>query len=149
VSPTLVRPARRTLERGRRSPRRGDGRLFHAHPGPRCDVGPVKRVSSVTISPVQPSLPSRRHPEHCSTIPDVVGVRSDKTLPRPLLCPVRPPVSCALESTCGRQPNERPLHHHLRSCSWTNTGHAMMLRQEQDSPGQPPTLLHCTPCHHT
>jgi hypothetical protein len=69
VLPTLVRLARRTLERGRRSPQKGDGRLSRARPGRRRDVGPVRHVSSVTISPVRPSPLPRRHPGHCSTIP--------------------------------------------------------------------------------
>jgi hypothetical protein len=74
VPPSLVRPTRRFLGRGRRSPRRGDGRLSRARPSPRHDVGPVKRVSSVAIGPVQPPPPSRRHLGHCSAIPDAVGV---------------------------------------------------------------------------
>jgi hypothetical protein len=52
---------------------KGDGRLFHARSGPCRDVRSVKHVPSVTISPVQPPPPSRRHPEHCSAIPGVVG----------------------------------------------------------------------------
>jgi hypothetical protein len=62
VLPTFVRPMRRTLEGGRRNPRKGDGRPLRARLGRRRDAGPVRRVSSVTISPMQPSSPSRRHP---------------------------------------------------------------------------------------
>jgi hypothetical protein len=79
--------------------------LFRAHTGPRRDVGPVRRVSSVTIGPVQPSPPSRRHPRQCSAIPDAVEARGEKTPPHPLLCPVRPPVSYTLESAHGRRLN--------------------------------------------
>jgi hypothetical protein len=132
-----------------RTLRKGDGRSLRARPGPRHDVGPVRHVSSVTIGPVRPSPPSRSHPGHCSAIPDAVGARGDKTPPRPLLCPVRPPVSCTLESAHGRRPNGRLLHRHPRSRSWTDTGHAMTSRQKQDSPGRPSTPPHCTPCHHT
>jgi hypothetical protein len=146
VLPTLIRPTRRTIKGGRRNPRKGDGRLFRARPGQRHDVGPVRRVSSVTIGPVWPSLPPRRHPEHCSAIPDAVGVRGNKTSPHLLLCTLRPPISCTLESVYGRRLNGKLLHRHPRSCSWTDTGHAMALRQKRDSPGWLSTLQHCAPC---
>jgi hypothetical protein len=149
VPPTLVRPTRHTLEGGRRSPRRRDGCLFRARPGPHHDVGPVKRVSSVAIGPVRPSPPSRRHPGHYSAIPDVVGARGDTTLPHPLLCPVRPPVSCTLKSAHEQQPNGRLLRRHSRSRSWTDIGHAMTPHQREDSPGRPSTPQHCAPYHHT
>jgi hypothetical protein len=142
VPPTLVWPTRRTLERGWRSPRKGDRRLFCARPGQRRDVGPVRRVSSITIGPVQPSPPSRHHPWHCSTIPDAVGVQGDKTPPRLLLCPLRPPVSSTLESVYRRRPNRKLLHRHPQSRSWTDTGRAMTLRQKRDSTGRPSTLQH-------
>jgi hypothetical protein len=148
MPPTLVRPTRRTLERGRWNPRKGDGRLFHACPGLCRDVRPVGRVSSVIINPVQPSPPSRRHPGHCSAIPDAVGLRSDKTPPRRLLCALRSPVSCTLESAYGRRLNERFQHHHPQSRSWTDTGHAMTLRRKPDSPRRPSTPLHYLSCHH-
>jgi hypothetical protein len=71
VPPTPVRPTRRTLERGRRSPRREDGRLLHARTGLHRDVGPAGPFTSVTIGPVQPSPPSltpsralHHHPQH-------------------------------------------------------------------------------------
>jgi hypothetical protein len=41
VPPTLVRPTRRTLEKGRQIPQRGDERLLHARTGLRRDVRPV------------------------------------------------------------------------------------------------------------
>jgi hypothetical protein len=82
--PTLVRAGCRTLNRGRRNPQKGDERLFHARPGRRRDAGLVRCVSSVTIGRVRPSPPPQRHPEHCSAIPYVVGVRGDKTPPRRL-----------------------------------------------------------------
>jgi hypothetical protein len=149
VSPTLVRLTRRALERGRRNPRRGDGRLLRARPGRRRDVGPIRRVSSVTISPVRSSPPPQHHPGHCSAIPDVVGLRGGKTPPHRLLCPLWPPVGCTLESAYGRRLKGKFQRHHSRSRSWTDTGYAMTLRQRQDSSGRPSTLLHCPPCHHT
>jgi hypothetical protein len=149
VLPTLLWTRRPALERGRQNPRKGDGRLFHSRPGRHRDDGPVGHVSSVTINPVRPSPPSRRHPGHCNAIPDVVGVQGDKTPPRWLLCALRPPVRCTLGSTYGRRPNGGFRHHHPRSRSWADTGHAMTLCQKRDSPGRPSTLLHCPPCHHT
>jgi hypothetical protein len=65
------------------------------------------------------------HPKHCSAIPDAVGTRGGRTPPRPPLCPVRPPVSCTLESSHERRPNRRLLRRHPQSRSWTDTGHAM------------------------
>jgi hypothetical protein len=86
------------LERGRRNPRKRYGRLPRACAGQRRDIRPAKRVSSVTSGPVRPSLPLCYHPWHCSAIPDVVGARDDKTSPHPLLCVLRPLISCTLES---------------------------------------------------
>jgi hypothetical protein len=62
VPPTLIRLTCRALERGRRNPQRGDGRLFHAFPGLRRDVRPARPVTSVAVNPVWPSLPSQHHP---------------------------------------------------------------------------------------
>jgi hypothetical protein len=62
VPPTPVWPTRRTLERGRRSPLREDGRLLHARTGLRRDVGPT---GPVTIGPMRPSpTPSRALHHH-------------------------------------------------------------------------------------
>jgi hypothetical protein len=149
VLPTLVRPARHTLERGRRNPQKGDGRPTRAHPGRCRDVGPVKRILSVTIGPVRPSPLPRRHPGHCSTIPDAVGLRDDKMLPRLLLCTLRPPVNRTLESAYRRRPGKKISHRHPRSRSWADTGHATTLCQKQDSPGRSATLQHCASCHYT
>jgi hypothetical protein len=149
VPPTLVRPAHRSLEGWRRNPRKEDECLFRASPRQHCDVGPARRVSSVTVGPVRPSPPPRRHLEHCSTIPDTVGVRGDKTPPRLLLCTLRPPVGCTLESAYGRRPNGKFPHRHPRSRSWTDTGHAMTLCQKHDSPGRPSTLQHCASYRYT
>jgi hypothetical protein len=138
-SATLCRP----LSYGRRAmpskedggtPERGDERLFHACPGLCRDVRPARRVSFVAIGPVRPSPPPQCHLEHCSAIPNAVGVRGDKTPPRRLLCTLRPPVSRTLESTYGRQLNGRFQHHHPRRRSWADTRHAMTLRQKPDSP---------------
>jgi hypothetical protein len=122
VLPTLVRPVRHTLERGRRSPRKGDGRLSRARPGRRHDVGPVGHVSSVTISLVRPSPLPRHHPGHCSTIPDTMGIQDDKTLPRLPLCALRPPVSRTLESAYGRRPNRKSPLNRPRSRPCVGTG---------------------------
>jgi hypothetical protein len=149
VIPTLIRSAHHTLERGRRNPRKRDGRLSHARPGRRRDVGPVRRVSSVTISPLRPSLLPRHHPRHYNAIPDAMGIQDDKTPPRLLLCALRPPVSRTLESAYGRRPNGKSPHGHPSSRSWTDTGHAMTLCQKQDSPGRPSTPRCCTPYHYT
>jgi hypothetical protein len=78
VPPTPVRPTRRTLEKGRRSPRRGDERILHARTGLHRSVRPVGAVTSVAISHVRPSLPSRRHPGHCITIPNAVEACGDR-----------------------------------------------------------------------
>jgi hypothetical protein len=99
-------------------------------------------------SPLSPSV-LRSHPEDCSAIPDAVGVRGDKTPPRRLLCALRLPVSCTLESAYERRLNERFQHHHPRSRSWTDTGRTVTLRQKRDSLGRSSTPLHCPPCHHT
>jgi hypothetical protein len=113
MPPTLVRLTCRALERGRRSPRRGDERLLYACPGLRCDVRLAGPVTSVAIGPVRPPPPSQHHPGHCITIPYTVGIRGDKTPPRRLLCARRPPVSRTLESNCRmttpRPPPLKPL----------------------------------------
>jgi hypothetical protein len=145
----LVRPARRTLERGRQNPRKGYECLSHARTRRCCDVEPLRRVFSVTIGPVRPSLMLRRHPEHCSTIPGAVGTKDDKTSPRPPLCDLRPSVSPTLELTYARRPNEKLSRCNPRSRPWTGTGLAATLRQKQDSPGRPSPLWHCTPYSHT
>jgi hypothetical protein len=96
----------RTLEKGT------DAYLAPAQddvsPGRRRDIGPVRRVSSVIIGLVWPSPLPRRHHGHCSTIPNAVGVRGDKTPPRLLLCTLRPPVRRSLESAYGRRSNGSP-----------------------------------------
>jgi hypothetical protein len=124
-------PRKRTAEPSKRGRTPGLGQ--------RRDVGLVRRVSSVTISPVRPSPPPRRHPGHYNAILNAMGVRGDKTPPRQLLCAVRPPVSCTLELAYGRRLNGRFQHHHPQSRSWTDTGHATTLRQKQDLPVRPST----------
>jgi hypothetical protein len=107
VPPTLVRPARRALERRRWNPQKGYGHLYRAR---RRDVELVRRVSSITVSPVRPSPLPRHHPGHCSTIPGAVGVQDDKMSPRPPLCDRRPSISPTLEMTHARRPEERLPH---------------------------------------
>jgi hypothetical protein len=58
VPPTPVQPTRRTLEKGRRSPRREDEQLRHVVQGQRRDVGPARPVTSFAIGPVRPYPPS-------------------------------------------------------------------------------------------
>jgi hypothetical protein len=149
VPPTLVRSTCRTLEKGQRSPRRGDERILHARTRLHRGVRPVGAVTSVAISPVRPSLPSRRHPGHCITIPDAVEACGDRTPPRRLLCLVQPHVNGTLETSRGWPSNRRPLRRHPQSCSWTRTGCAMTPRVKQVSPGRPSSPWHCTPCLHT
>jgi hypothetical protein len=115
VPHTPVRPAHRALEKGWRNPRREDARLLRARTRRRRDVGPVGAVTSIAISPVRPSPPPRRHPDHCITIPDIVGTYGDGTPPRRPLCLVRPHVNDTLESSRGRPSNEQPLRHPLEA----------------------------------
>jgi hypothetical protein len=97
-----------------------------------------------------PSSPSALcdHPGHCITIPDAVEACGDGTPPRQSLCLVQPHVNGTLESSRGRPSNKQPQRHPPRGRSWRRTGHAMMPRQKRDSPGQPSTPWHCTPCLH-
>jgi hypothetical protein len=122
VPPTSVRPARCTLERGRRNPRKGYGHLPRTHAEQRRDIRRAERVSPVTLGPVRPSPPLCNHPGHCSAIPGAVGTRDDKTPPHPLLCTLRPPVSRTLESAYGRRPNGKSPHSHPRNRSCAGTG---------------------------
>jgi hypothetical protein len=95
-------PLAAPLERGQRNPRKRYGHLPHAHDGQHRDVGPVGYVSSVISGHVQPSLSLCYHPEHCSTIPSVVGAQDDKTSPHLLLCDLQPSVSPTLKLTRRR-----------------------------------------------
>jgi hypothetical protein len=115
VPPTPVRPAPRTLEKGRWNPRRGDTRLLRARTGRRRDVRPVGAVTFVAIIPVRPSPPPRRHPGHCITIPDAVEACDDGTPPRQPPCLVRPHVNGTLESSRGQPLNEQPLRRPLEA----------------------------------
>jgi hypothetical protein len=111
------------------SPRREDEQLLHARTGLRRDVKPVGVVTSVAIGPVRPFPPSRRHPGHCTNIPDAVGACGDRTPPHRLLCLVRPHFNGALEPLRRWPSNRQPLRRHPRSRSWTHTGRAMTPRQ--------------------
>jgi hypothetical protein len=117
--------------------------------GQRRDAGPAEAVTSITIGPVRPSPPSRRHPGHCIAIPDAVEACGNRTPPRQPLCLVWPRVNGTLESSHGRLPNRKPLHRHPRSRSWTRTGRTTTPCQRQDSSGRPSTLQRCTPCFYT
>jgi hypothetical protein len=136
------------LERGRRNPRKRYGRQPCTRAGRRCDVRPVEHASSVTSGPVRASPLLCYHPGHCSTIPDAVGARDDKTPPHLPLCILRPSVSCTLESVYGRrpkreaptQPPSKPLLGGYR------TRHD--ARRKQDSSGRPSTPQHHAPCRH-
>jgi hypothetical protein len=140
------------------SPRRGGGTaepsnggecFSYDYTGLHRDVRPAGTVFSVAISPVRPSPPLQYHAGHCDDIPDAIEVRKDGTLPRPPLCLIWPPVDGTLEPARRRRPDSQPLRHHPRSRSCTGTRFAMTPQQERDSPGQPSTPWHCTPCLYT
>jgi hypothetical protein len=130
-------------------PLNGGECFFYDYTGLRRDIRPAGTVFSITISSVRPSPPLQRHAGHCDDISDAVGVRKDGTSPRPPLCLVRPPVDGTLEPAHGRQPDSQPLHQHPRSRSCIGTRLAMTPQHEPDSPGQPSTPWHCSPCLHT
>jgi hypothetical protein len=66
----------------------------------------MKRVSSITISPVQPSLPLCYHLGYCRAISNVVGTQADGTPPRRLLCNLGTFVSKTLELAYGQRPSK-------------------------------------------
>jgi hypothetical protein len=76
---THSRTAHRTLEKGRRNPRRDDAQLLCARTGRRRDVRPVGAVTSVAISPVRPSPSPRRHPATASPYPTLWNMRRQDT----------------------------------------------------------------------
>jgi hypothetical protein len=115
VPPTPVRPAHRTLEKGRRNPRRDDARLLRARTRRRRNVRPVEAVTSVAIGPVRSSPSPRRRLLHHHT--RRCGTRGDRTPPRRPLCLVRSHVNGTLESPRGRPSNEQPQCHPPRSRS--------------------------------
>jgi hypothetical protein len=122
MPPTPVQTARRILERGRRNPRKGCGHLSHAHTGQHRDVKTSRvrlpyhiRPCAAIPAAVSPSRALQHHPQCC-------GTQDDKTSPRPLLCPLRPSLSCALELVYRRRPNRKLSHSHPRSRSWEGTG---------------------------
>jgi hypothetical protein len=142
VPPTPVRPAPRALEKGRWNPRTDNTQLLCTRAGRRRDVRPVGAVTSVAIGPVRPSQPLHHHTRR-------FGTCGDRTPPRQPLYLVRPPVKGTLEPARGRRPDESPLRHHPRSRFCTGTRRAMTPHQKRDSPGQPSTPWHCTPCLYT
>jgi hypothetical protein len=150
---TLCRPLLyclhiKLLEKGRRNPRKKYGRQPRAQAGPRRDIRPVERVSSVISGPVRISPPLCYHSRHYSTIPGATGAQDDKTSSHPLLCILRPPVSCTLELAYGRRPKrEAPT----QPPSKPLLGRYMTRhddRRERDSSGWPSTPRHCAPCRH-
>jgi hypothetical protein len=149
VPPTFVRLTRRALEGGTAEPSNGGERFFYDYTGLHRDVRPAGTVFPVAVSSVRPSPPLQRHAGYCDDIPNAVEAHGDRTSPRPPLYLVRTPVNGTLEPACGRRPDERPLRHHPRSRSCTGTRRAMTPHQKRDSPGQPSTPWHCTPCLYT
>jgi hypothetical protein len=139
---TPVRSALRTLKKGQRNPRKDDAQLLCARTGRRHDVKPGGAVTSVAIGPVRPPRPLHHHARRCGTC-------GDRTPPRQPLCLVRPHVSGTLKSPRGQPSNEQPQRHPPRSRFWRRTGYAVTPRQKRDSPGQPSTPWHCTPCLYT
>jgi hypothetical protein len=135
--------------KGTSEPSKGDKYFSHVYTGLHHDVRPAETVFSVAISPVPPYPPLQHRSGHCSAIPDAVKMHEDGISPRPPLCHVRPPDNGTLELTRGQRPNEHPLRHHPRSRSCTSTELTTTSQQERDSPGQPSTVWHCTPCLHT
>jgi hypothetical protein len=121
VPPTPVRPAHRTLQKGRQNPRREDARLLHARTGRHRDVRSVGAVTTIAIGPARPSPPSGCHPGHCITILNAVEACGDRAPPRRSLCPVRPHVNGTLEvltrtalgrATSTPPPSKLPLDVH-------------------------------------
>jgi hypothetical protein len=120
VPPTPVRPARRTLEKGRQNPRRGDTQLLCAHAGHRRDARPVGAVTSVAIGPERPSRPLHHHTRCCGTC-------GDRTPPRQPLCLVRLP---------STTPSSRPAGGGLTSAVYAATLEVIPVRA-QDAPRRP------------
>jgi hypothetical protein len=161
VPPTPVRPTRRTLERGRRSPRMEDGRLLHALTGLRRDAGPTGPVTSVAIGPMRPSpsspTPSRalhHHPQHCgggggghnATTPGVVGpVASRQPHPRAYVrattkqaTPTTPPSKLLLDGYMARH-DAPPDVRFARTAVYSTTLYTMPLHVDK----QCGTLVNC------
>jgi hypothetical protein len=149
VPPTPVRPARRTVKEGRRSPQREGEQLRHARAKttPRRQAGGIGHLRRhrpcATILVVSDAIPATASPS-----PTLWKRAVNGTLPRRQLYPRTAPRH-GLESSHGWPPNKRPLHHHPQSRSWTRTGCAMTSRQKQDSPGRSSTPRRCTPCLYT
>jgi hypothetical protein len=96
----------------------------------------------------------RRH-QPCATIPATAppcpmlwntrrrDTTTTATVPRMASCQRRPRIltRTALERATSTPPPQ--------SRSWGRKGHTVTPHQKQDSPGQPSTLWHCTPCLYT
>jgi hypothetical protein len=110
VPPTRVRLAHRTLEKGRKNPRREDTRLLHARTGRRRDVRPVGAVTSVAIGPVRPSRPLHHHPRRCGSMWRQ-GTATPATVPCTASCQWHPRVltRTALERATSTPPPSKLL----------------------------------------
>jgi hypothetical protein len=86
--------------------------LFYDYTGLQRDVRPAGTVSSVSVDPVRPSSPLRRHAGHYDDIRDAAEAYGDKTSPRPPLYHVWLPVDATLEPARGRRPDSQPLRHY-------------------------------------
>jgi hypothetical protein len=145
VPPTPIRPAHRTLEKGRQNPQRDDAQLLYARTGRRRDVRPVGVVTSVAIGPVRPSPSPRRRPGHCITIPDTVEHAATGH---------RHASHCASYGLPQMAPSSQPAGGGLTSALYTTTLEAVPVRA-QDAPRCPARsgirqdnrLLHDTAIH--
>jgi hypothetical protein len=128
VPPTPVRPARRTVKEGRRSPQREGEQLRHARAKttPRRQAGGIGHLRRhrpcATILVVSDAIPATASPS-----PTLWKRAVNGTLPRRQLYPRTAPRH-GLESSHGWPPNKRPLHHHR-----TAPPHVKYVKLEQRS----------------
>jgi hypothetical protein len=136
------------LERGRRNPRKGYGRLPRARTGWHRDVELGERVPSANFGPasaipaaVQPSRALHHLPQHCGS-----SGRQDTATPAVVQPPAfrQPGPQADVRMTIRQEaPMPQPTNR-----SWTGTGLAATFRRKQDSPGWPATPRRCTPYRH-
>jgi hypothetical protein len=118
-----------------------------------CDYAGSNHDAGPAVAP-SPSLSTPcGHPRHCratlhtaTTTPTLLSTRgrdaaTPATAPRTGHCqrPLEP----------ARSRSGQPLRLYPRSCSCSGTGRATTLQLEQDSPGRPSTLRHCSPYRNT